>query len=150
VALLFTVHPKDERVGSSGKEEPRSTQEDKNTARQMISVIIPLMPIMPYTEQIETTLRGLERQTADTEVIVCEQPVERWINKGKLLNEGFAKSTGDIIFHCDADIIFKDETVLERMEKKLEECDVVYPMFFSPFRKCLKIADGHPFMRPGT
>jgi glycosyltransferase involved in cell wall biosynthesis len=115
----------------------------------MISVIIPLMPIMPYNVQIERTLRDLDRQTAETEVLVCKQPVEPKICKTRLLNEGFAQSKGDIIFHCDADIIFKDETVLQRMEEKLynDDLDVIYPMFFSPFRKCLKIADGHPFMR---
>jgi glycosyltransferase involved in cell wall biosynthesis len=113
----------------------------------MISVIIPLMPVMPYKDQIKITLEGLARQTADLEIIISEQPVERWICKGKLFNEGFRKAKGDIIFHCDADIIFKDETVLERMEKKLEEYDAIYPMFYSPFRKCYKIADGHPFMR---
>jgi hypothetical protein len=113
----------------------------------MISVIIPIMPIMPYSEQIITTLEGLERQTADIEVIVCEQPVEQFINKPKLQNEGFAKSKGDIIFHCDADIIFKDKTILERMEEKLKDFDVIYPMFYSVVYEGFKLADGLPFMR---
>jgi len=118
----------------------------------MISVLIPLLAYMPYKEQIKTTIAGLSRQTADLEIIVSEQPIvgkyDR-ICKGKLHNEGFAKSTGDIIFHCDADIIFNDETMLERMEAKLygEDLDVIYPMFPSPRFGHLKLADGHPFMR---
>jgi hypothetical protein len=113
---------------------------------QVISVIIPIMPIEPYKTQIHDTLKSLKKQTAKHEVIVCEQPIERWINKGKLLNEGFRKSKGDVIFHCDADALFPDPTLFERMKNKLESgYDCVYPMFFSPLKKVYKIADGHPF-----
>lgn len=112
-----------------------------------ISVVIPLMPIEPYKTQIKRTLRDLSEQTARPEVVVSEMPIEKWCNKGRLFNSGYRKTTGDIIFFCDADIIFKDKTLLERMRDKLESgWDVIYPLFYSPLRKVTKIADGHPFM----
>ena len=55
----------------------------------MISVLIPLLPYMPYKEQIKTTIEGLARQTADIEIIVSEQPIvtkHDRICKGKLHN----------------------------------------------------------------
>lgn len=116
----------------------------------MISVLIPYLAYPPYTEQIEITLDGLGKQTADIEVIVTEQPVigkHDRICKGKLHNDGFAKSSGDIIFHCDADIIFEDETLLQRMSDALVEYDVIYPLFWSFTAEMNKLADGHPFMR---
>jgi glycosyltransferase involved in cell wall biosynthesis len=118
----------------------------------MISVLIPYLAYPPYTEQIDITIEGLKKQTADLEIIVTEQPVvgkHDRIRKGKLHNEGFAKSKGDIIFHCDADIIFDDDTLLERMETALYErdLDVIYPMFWSNTADMYKLADGHPFMR---
>jgi len=115
----------------------------------MISVIIPYLAYMPYKEQIKKTIEGLERQTADLEIIVSEQPIvekHTLIVTGKLQNEGFAKAKGDIIFHCDADILFNDETLLERMEIKLRDYDVIYPLFWSATHKMYKLADGCPFM----
>lgn len=118
----------------------------------MISVLIPYLAYEPYKEQIEITIAGLEKQTADLEIIVTEQPIiekHTRIRKGKLHNEGFAKSKGDIIFHCDADIIFEDPTLLERMEHHLvsNDLDVIYPLFWSKVFNVNKLADGHPFMR---
>jgi glycosyltransferase involved in cell wall biosynthesis len=116
----------------------------------MISVLIPYLAYMPYKEQIKRTISDLERQTADLEIIVSEQEIKEKhtrICKGRLHNEGFAKAKGDIIFHCDADIIIEDETLLERMENKLREgFDVIYPMFWSVWHEMNKLADGHPFM----
>ena len=115
----------------------------------MISVLIPYLAYMPYKEQIKKTLNDLERQTADIEIIVSEQPIKEHhtrIRKGRLHNRGFAKAKGDIIFHCDADAIFNDETLLERMEFKLRNYDVIYPLFWSVPHKMHKLADGFPFM----
>jgi len=117
----------------------------------MISVLIPYLAYMPYKEQIKRTLSDLKRQTADIEIIVSEQPIvekHTKICKGKLQNIGFATSKGDIIFYCDADAIFKDETLLERMESKLrkDKLDVIYPLFWSTHNNMNKIADGFPFM----
>ena len=116
----------------------------------MISVLIPYLAYMPYKEQINRTLSDLKRQTADHEIIVIEQPIvekHTKICKGKLHNLGFKASTGDVIFHCDADIIIEDETLLERMENKLRDgFDVIYPMFWSVTHEANKLADGHPFM----
>jgi glycosyltransferase involved in cell wall biosynthesis len=117
----------------------------------MISVLIPYLAYPPYTEQIDVVLDDLSKQTADLEIHISEQPVvgkHDRICKGKLHNRGFAESLGDIIFHCDADIRFHDETLLERMESKLREddLDVIYPMFWSDKFKIAKLADGHPFM----
>jgi glycosyltransferase involved in cell wall biosynthesis len=107
-------------------------------------VIIPLMPIRPYSEQIAECLEGLSKQTAKKEIFVAEQPIERYINKNKLLNQGFKKSKGDLVFHCDADFRFSDPTLLERMEAKIREdnLDCLYPKFFSQHYRELKIADG--------
>jgi len=118
----------------------------------MISVLIPYLAYPPYNEQIEVTIEGLKKQTADLEIIVSEQKVvgkHDRIRKGRLHNEGFAKSSGDIIFHCDADIIFEDETLLERMQDALfaRDYDVIYPLFWSNTSEMYKLADGHPFMR---
>jgi glycosyltransferase involved in cell wall biosynthesis len=110
----------------------------------LISVIIPLMPIPPYSEQVVECLDGLNKQTAKKEIFVAEQPVERYINKNKLLNQGFKKSKGDLVFHCDADFLFPDNTLLERMEDKIktDKLDCLYPKFFSWRYRELKIADG--------
>ena len=117
----------------------------------MISVLIPYLAYMPYKEQINRTLSDLKKQTADIEIIVSEQPIvekHTRIRKGRLHNEGFAESSGDIIFHCDADAIFNDETLLERMEYKLrnDNLDVIYPLFWSVTHQMNKLADGFPFM----
>lgn len=111
----------------------------------MISVIIPLMPLKPYDTQIVTCLESLKKQSAEHEVIVEEQKIERFIAKNKLLNQGVEKAKGDIIWFCDADFILHDDTLLERMETDLE--DVIYPMFFSPVFEGYKIADGAPFIK---
>jgi glycosyltransferase involved in cell wall biosynthesis len=111
----------------------------------MISVIVPLMGIPPYDSQIEDLLKDLEKQTATHEVIVVEQPIERYIRKNDLLNEGYEESQGDFIWHCDADFLLPDVTLLERMADRVD--DVIYPMFYSRPNKGFKIADGAPFMR---
>lgn len=112
----------------------------------MISVIVPLMPIVPYSEQIHECLELLTKQTAKTEIFVVEQPVERYINKNRLLNQGFRKSKGEFVFHCDADFRLRDETILERMAEKIEKdgLDCIYPKFLSRVSGKLKIADGGP------
>lgn len=112
----------------------------------MISVIVPLMPIVPYTEQIGDCLNSLSKQTAKIEVFVVEQPVERYINKNRLLNQGFRKSKGEFVFHCDADFRLNDPTLLERMADKLttNRLDCLYPKFLSQCSQKLKIADGGP------
>jgi glycosyltransferase involved in cell wall biosynthesis len=111
----------------------------------MISVIIPLMPIPPYDEQIEKCLRSLKKQTADHEVIVQHQKPQRFIEKNRLLNEGIDKSSGDIIWFCDADFILDDVDLLSKMQSDVE--DVIYPMFYSRVFKGYKIADGSPFIK---
>ena len=112
----------------------------------MISVIVPLMPIVPYTEQIADCLNSLQRQTAKIEVFVVEQPVERYINKNRLLNQGFRKSKGEFVFHCDADFRLTDPTLLQRMADKMaaDHLDCIYPKFLSRCSQRLKIADGGP------
>jgi glycosyltransferase involved in cell wall biosynthesis len=115
----------------------------------MISVIIPLMPIEPYVSQIDKCIQDIKAQTADTEILVVEQKVSRFINKNRLLNKGLATSRGDYIWHCDADFRLLDVTLLERMQQKIEcdDIDVVYPKFYSSNFETLKIADGGPFMK---
>lgn len=111
----------------------------------MISVIIPLMSIPPYGDQIGKCLRSLKRQSAEHEVIVEYQEPDCYIKKNKLLNQGIEKVKGDIVWFCDADFILDDPTLLERMEAGLN--DVIYPMFYSPIFKGYKIADGAAFIR---
>lgn len=103
------------------------------------------MPLRPYDTQVVTCLETLKQQTAELEVIVIKQKIERFIAKNTLLNKGVSKAKGDIIWFCDADFILHDETMLERMGKDLE--DVIYPMFYSPVFEGYKIADGAPFIR---
>ena len=153
MVLLLSMCAKNKSSDPSKNQEPRtnkkrhiSTQKDQT---EMISVIIPYLAYMPYKEQIKKTIEGLERQTADLEIIVSEQPIvekHTLIRVGKLQNEGLVKAKGDIIFHCDADILFNDETLLERMEIKLRDYDVIYPLFWSATHKMYKLADGCPFM----
>jgi len=112
----------------------------------MISVIIPLMPIEPYKTIHKVALKALKRQMVKCEVIVSSQAVEPFINKGRLYNNGIKQASGDIIWLCDADFI-PEPTLLERMGKKLSETDVIYPMFYSPKYKQLRIADGAPFAK---
>ena len=116
----------------------------------MISVIIPLMPIKPYGEIYKDAVVALENQDYKSilDIYVVEQPVDKYINKNKLLNGGVEVSKGDLIWFCDADFL-PEPTLLERMEKKLlkDDLDVVYPMFHSKELKQLKIADGAPFMK---
>ena len=102
------------------------------------------MPVPPYSEQIAGCLESVSKQTAKTEIFVAEQPVERYINKNRLLNKGFKKSKGDLVFHCDADFRFPDSTLLERMEEKIkqEKLDCIYPKFHSKMYGETKIADG--------
>jgi len=95
-----------------------------------------------------TAITALKKQTANCEIIVSEQPIEKHINKGKLLNKGFKKASGEIIWFCDADFV-PEPTLLERMEKYLikHNMDVVYPMFHSKYYDCLKLADGGSFVK---
>lgn len=104
------------------------------------------MPIVPYTEQIGDCLSSLKNQTAKTEVFVVEQPIERYINKNRLLNTGFKKSKGELVLHCDADFRFNDPTILERMADKIssDNLDCIYPKFLSRCSGKLRIADGGP------
>lgn len=115
----------------------------------MISVIIPLMPVKPYSEQVKDCVRDIENQTADTEILVIKQEISDHINKCALLNEGFRKATGEYIWHCDADFLLPNKDFLQSMLDKMEDdnLDVIYPMFYSRTFKQLKITDGGPFMR---
>ncbi|MDY6834978.1 MAG: glycosyltransferase family A protein [Chloroflexota bacterium] len=109
-------------------------------------MIIPLMAIPPYDTQVSECIDKLERQTAVNEVIVSQQKPAKLINKNRLLNRGLKKAVGNIIWHCDADFLATDDTLLERMEQKLESgCEAVYPMFHSAVYDAPKIADGGLF-----
>ena len=114
----------------------------------MISVIIPLMPIPPYGEIILDAVEAVKNQTAKCELVIARQDIDSFINKGRLLNEGLVKASGEIIWHCDADFL-PEITLLKRMQEKLikDNLDVIYPMFYSNVHKQLKIADGAPFIR---
>ncbi|OFW61318.1 MAG: hypothetical protein A2W01_11225 [Candidatus Solincola sediminis] len=119
----------------------------------MISVIIPLLPIDPYDRVINDCIESLKAQTVTNEIIISKQPAtDRYILKNMLLNQGFERATGDIVFHCDADFILEDRTTLERMQAKIkkEGYDVVFPKFWSPRYDALKIADGGPCFRKIT
>lgn len=111
----------------------------------MISVIIPLMRHPEYEEALECCLNSLGCQTAEHEVIISEHPIEPKIRKNYLLNRGFEKAKGDIIFHCDADLYFSNPNLLEGMEDALT--DVIFPVFRSSINHKLKMADGAPFAR---
>jgi glycosyltransferase involved in cell wall biosynthesis len=111
----------------------------------MISVIIPLMPIDPYDRVVKDCVKFINKQNVDKEIIIVQQVVERYILKNKLLNEGFKHSKGDTVFFCDADFMFEDPTLLQQMQKKLDNgYDVVFPKFYSDVYRSLKIADGAP------
>ena len=115
----------------------------------MISVIIPLMPIRPYDIQAERCAIALQQQEGvDIEILVQKQPIEKYINKNKLLNEGFEKSSGEYVWHCDADYLPGDNELLFRMATILEDkkLDLIWPMYWSAY-KYWKIADGGPFMK---
>lgn len=111
----------------------------------MISVIIPLMRLESYEMHLEDCIKSLERQTCRPEIIVSEHGIEDHIRKNYLLNRGFEKAAGDIIFHCDVDFTIEDDTTLERMSERLT--DVIYPVFVSDITHKLKIADGGTFAR---
>lgn len=118
----------------------------------MISVIVPLMPIKPYDTMVDECVELLRKQTAKPEIIVAVQPVERYINKNKLLNDAFAKSNGNFVMHCDVDFRLTDETLLQRMKDRIvkDDLDVLYPKFVSQLTRKNKIADGGPmFTRSG-
>lgn len=111
----------------------------------MISIVIPLMPIDPYDRVVKECVASLDRQDAEKEIIIAEQQVERYILKNKLLNSGFSRSRGKVVFFCDSDFTFEDPTTLSRMQAKLDEgYDVVFPKFYSEVYRDLKIADGAP------
>jgi len=113
----------------------------------MISIIIPLMPKEPYKTTVGNCIYSISKNNGvKYEVILQTQEVEQYINKNKLLNDGFAKAKGDIIWHCDADFLI-DETFLLRMKNALSEYDVIWPMFYSNFGKGYKASDGGPFMK---
>jgi len=113
----------------------------------MISVIIPFMADTEghYQECLDKCLVGLSKQTAELEIIVSRHDTERYIRKNYLLNEGFKKSNGNVIFHCDADFTFDDPDALQIALNRLDE--VIYPIFYSPKFKKMKIADGGFFGR---
>jgi len=113
----------------------------------MISIIIPFMADTEehYEKCLERCLESLNRQTAKIEIIVSKHDTERYIRKNYLLNEGFKKSKGNIIFHCDADFTFDDPNALQVASDRLDE--VIYPVFYSPKFKKMKIADGGFFGR---
>jgi len=113
----------------------------------MISVIIPFMADTEghYQKCLDTCLASLAKQTAELEIIVSKHDTERYIRKNYLLNEGFKKSTGNIIFHCDADFTIDDPQALQIAVNRLDE--VIYPVFYSPKFKKMKIADGGFFGR---
>jgi glycosyltransferase involved in cell wall biosynthesis len=114
----------------------------------MISVVIAYMPIMPYQTQLKSCLLRLEKQECEKEIVVSEHPVQQYIEKNRLINEGIKKAQGDYIWLCDADFMVDDTTFLERMKTKLDEneCDIIYPMFES-VKGGMRIADGAPFAR---
>jgi len=129
----------------------------------MISIIIPLMPKEPYKTTVGNCIYSISKNNGvKYEVILQTQEVEQYINKNKLLNDGFAKAKGDIIWHCDADFLI-DETFLKRMSETLNGWalyegedeylsinlgyDVIWPMFWSNFGKGYKASDGGPFMK---
>jgi len=114
----------------------------------MISVIVPIMRIPPYDSQIKDLLKCLGQQTIEHEVIISEQKIRKYIDKNKLLNQGFKKARGKYIWHCDADFIV-DDNFLKRMRNSLElnKLDVIFPMFFSNTNQAWRIADGAPFMK---
>lgn len=115
----------------------------------MITIIIPLMPVEPYTELVKGCFDSLNQQSGvEFEVLVCKQKVKRYINKNALLNEGLSMSRGEYVFFCDADFRLDDRFLLAKMESKVDEdFDVVFPMFMSETHKKLKIADGAVFAR---
>lgn len=107
-----------------------------------VTAIIPLMSVEPYNSQVRDCWKSLQQQTVKPETVITLQPVENYIRKNKILNDGLKQANGNIIFHCDADYLFPDKTLIERMIEKLNECDVIYPMFYSDVYKDYKIADG--------
>ena len=111
----------------------------------MISVIIPYMADEHYSKCLDACLESLEKQTAELEIIISEHKPERYIRKNYLLNDGFEKSSGNIIWHCDADFTIDDKNMLQVMSDRLDE--VIYPIFYSEMFKKMKIADGGFFGR---
>lgn len=119
----------------------------------MISVIIPLMPIEPYSTQVDECIKTVNGQTdVDVEIIVSRQEQEAWIKKNRLFNKGIEKAQGDIIFFCDADFILNDSSLFKRMAQKMYDdiLDVIYPMFISKVFEDYKIADGAAFVKRET
>jgi len=105
------------------------------------------MPKEPWKTTVGDCIYSISKNNGvKYEVILQTQEVEQYINKNRLLNDGFAKAKGDIIWHCDADFLI-DETFLKRMSDELSCYDVIWPMFWSPFAKGYKASDGGPFMR---
>lgn len=111
----------------------------------MISVVIPLMPIEPYKTQVLTCLDSIRKQDADFEVIISEHPIEKYISKNVLLNNGIEIASGEYVFLCDADFILEDKTLLKRMQES--GYDVVFPMFESETHGQMKISDGGVFAK---
>lgn len=111
----------------------------------MISVVIPLMPVSNYEVLLNDCLESLNKQTVNFKTLVVKQPVERYIEKNRLLNVGFKNSTTDRVFFCDADFVFEDRDFLKKMNEKLDEgYDVVWPQFYSDVYEDYRIADGAP------
>ena len=94
---------------------------------------------------VRQCIESLKKQAADIEIIVEEQEVEEFINKNRLYNKGIARSSGEIIWFCDADYTLDDPNFLENMSDELDE--VIYPCFYSRAKKDFKIADGGPMFK---
>jgi glycosyltransferase involved in cell wall biosynthesis len=118
----------------------------------MISVVIAYMPRMPYEVQLKSCLIRLKKQDCEPEIIVSEMPLEQYINKPRLINQGIEKAKGEYIWLCDADFNVEDPTLLSRMQAKLNEGehDIIYPQFESRASKKMRIADGAPFAKRET
>jgi hypothetical protein len=102
------------------------------------------MPILDYPEHLVKCKNSLERQSAKLEIIISEHQPEKYIRKNYLLNEGFKKARGNIIWHCDADFTLTDPDALKNAAAKLE--DVSCPVFKS-IKGHMKPADGGPLIR---
>lgn len=119
----------------------------------MISVVVPLMPIHPYDQQVEVLLRSLHNQPGVCEVLVVEQEPEGrhpLIRMNKLFNIGIAKAKGSYIWLCGADFIVPRYTPLKMKSKCYSYYDAFLPMYQSPAIGNWKVSDGGVFMKRGV
>lgn len=110
----------------------------------MISVICPLMPVKPYDTQVKDLEESLKKQTSEYELIISEQEISVYINIPQLINEGLNKAKGDIIHLANADFLYPDEKLFEKIIDRLSggTTDVIFPQFYSNTFKKWRIADG--------